>query len=119
MEERAGVGRLYQRRRVERTIAEAARDDVEFSPEDATRTEPEFLFQVLEAVIEAGATTLNIPDTVGYTVSATTLRIVTTTGGVVFTKLDDDPNSVGSGTAVIHFGCANDDAFTYSAIEPL
>src|SRR5215471_9636561 len=42
--------------------------DVEFSPEDATRTDPEFLFQVLEAVIEAGATTLNIPDTVGYTV---------------------------------------------------
>jgi 2-isopropylmalate synthase len=45
-------------------------DDVEFSPEDATRTEPAFLFQVLEAVIEAGATTLNIPDTVGYTVPA-------------------------------------------------
>src|SRR5713101_9657326 len=45
-------------------------NDVEFSPEDATRTEPEFLFQVLEAVIEAGATTLNIPDTVGYTVPA-------------------------------------------------
>src|SRR5437868_5476952 len=44
--------------------------DVEFSPEDATRTEPEFLFQVLEAVIQAGATTLNIPDTVGYTVPA-------------------------------------------------
>jgi 2-isopropylmalate synthase len=43
-------------------------DDVEFSPEDATRTDPEFLFQVLEAVVEAGATTLNIPDTVGYTV---------------------------------------------------
>jgi 2-isopropylmalate synthase len=43
-------------------------DDVEFSPEDATRTDPEFLFQVLEAVIQAGATTLNIPDTVGYTV---------------------------------------------------
>ena len=43
-------------------------DDVEFSPEDATRTEPEFLFQVLEAVIQAGATTLNIPDTVGYSV---------------------------------------------------
>src|SRR6185369_13951667 len=42
--------------------------DIEFSPEDATRTDPEFLFQVLEAVIEAGATTLNIPDTVGYTV---------------------------------------------------
>jgi 2-isopropylmalate synthase len=43
-------------------------NDVEFSPEDATRTDPEFLFQVLEAVVEAGATTLNIPDTVGYTV---------------------------------------------------
>lgn len=45
-------------------------DDVEFSPEDATRTDPEFLFQILEAVIQAGATTLNIPDTVGYTVPA-------------------------------------------------
>jgi 2-isopropylmalate synthase len=45
-------------------------DDVEFSPEDATRTDPEFLFQVLQAVVSAGATTLNIPDTVGYTVPA-------------------------------------------------
>src|ERR1700756_900509 len=45
-------------------------NDVEFSPEDATRTDPEFLCQVLEAVIEAGATTLNIPDTVGYTMPA-------------------------------------------------
>jgi 2-isopropylmalate synthase len=44
--------------------------DVEFSPEDATRTDPEFLLQVLDAVVEAGATTLNIPDTVGYTVPA-------------------------------------------------
>jgi len=43
-------------------------DDIEFSPEDASRTEPEFLFQVLEEVIKAGATTLNIPDTVGYAV---------------------------------------------------
>jgi len=41
--------------------------DVEFSPEDATRTEREFLFRVVEAVIDAGATTVNIPDTVGYT----------------------------------------------------
>jgi 2-isopropylmalate synthase len=39
---------------------------VEFSPEDATRTDHEFLCQVLDAVVEAGATTLNIPDTVGY-----------------------------------------------------
>jgi 2-isopropylmalate synthase len=45
-------------------------NDVEFSPEDATRTDPDFLCQVLEAVVEAGATTLNIPDTVGYTVPA-------------------------------------------------
>ncbi|MCH2109344.1 MAG: 2-isopropylmalate synthase, partial [Polyangiaceae bacterium] len=42
--------------------------DIEFSPEDAGRTEPEFLYEILGAVIEAGATTLNIPDTVGYTV---------------------------------------------------
>ena len=42
--------------------------DVEFSPEDASRTEPEFLHQVLEAVIEAGATTVNIPDTVGFAI---------------------------------------------------
>jgi 2-isopropylmalate synthase len=43
-------------------------EDVEFSPEDASRTELEFLAQVVEAVVEAGATTVNIPDTVGYTV---------------------------------------------------
>ena len=49
-------------------FAKSLCDDVEFSPEDATRTDPEFLCQVLEAVIGAGATTLNIPDTVGYTV---------------------------------------------------
>ncbi|MGK7934136.1 MAG: 2-isopropylmalate synthase [Microcystaceae cyanobacterium] len=42
-------------------------DDVEFSPEDAGRSDPEFLYQVLEAAIAAGATTINIPDTVGYT----------------------------------------------------
>src|SRR4029079_10916810 len=43
-------------------------EDVEFSPEDASRTELEFLAQVVEAAIDAGATTVNIPDTVGYTV---------------------------------------------------
>ena len=47
-------------------LAKSFCDDVEFSPEDATRTEPAFLCKVLEAVIEAGATTVNIPDTVGY-----------------------------------------------------
>jgi 2-isopropylmalate synthase len=43
-------------------------EDVEFSPEDASRTELEFLAQVVEEAIAAGATTVNIPDTVGYTV---------------------------------------------------
>lgn len=42
-------------------------DDVEFSPEDASRTEREFLHKVVDAVIRAGAKTVNIPDTVGYT----------------------------------------------------
>jgi 2-isopropylmalate synthase len=41
-------------------------DDIEFSPMDATRTEPSYIYKILEAVIKAGATTLNIPDTVGY-----------------------------------------------------
>jgi 2-isopropylmalate synthase len=43
-------------------------DDVEFSPEDAARTELDFLTEVVERAIEAGATTVNIPDTVGYAV---------------------------------------------------
>jgi len=42
-------------------------DDVEFSPEDAIRTEREFLVEAVETAIEAGATTINVPDTVGYT----------------------------------------------------
>ncbi|MBU0678377.1 MAG: 2-isopropylmalate synthase [Verrucomicrobia bacterium] len=42
--------------------------DVQFSPEDAARTEPDFLAEVVRAAIDAGATTINIPDTVGYTV---------------------------------------------------
>src|SRR5687767_4794606 len=40
--------------------------DVEFSPEDASRTELDFLVKIVEAAIEAGATTINMPDTVGY-----------------------------------------------------
>src|SRR4029453_15506089 len=43
-------------------------EDVEFSPEDAARTELDFLSEVVEKAVEAGATTLNIPDTVGYAV---------------------------------------------------
>ena len=45
-------------------------DDVEFSTEDGSRSDPEFLCRVLEAVIDEGATTVNIPDTVGYAVPA-------------------------------------------------
>jgi len=48
--------------------AKNACPDVEFSPEDASRSEPDFLCRVLEAVIKEGATTINIPDTVGYAV---------------------------------------------------
>ena len=56
---------------VERAVAAVTRarkytDDVEFSPEDAGRSEEDFLCQIIEAVIAAGATTINIPDTVGY-----------------------------------------------------
>jgi 2-isopropylmalate synthase len=41
-------------------------DDVQFSAEDATRSDPDFLWQIIEAVIQSGATTINLPDTVGY-----------------------------------------------------
>jgi 2-isopropylmalate synthase len=47
-------------------LAHTYSDDVEFSPEDATRTDPDFLVRVCEVAIQAGATTLNLPDTVGY-----------------------------------------------------
>ena len=43
-------------------------EDIEFSPEDATRTDPDFLVKVCDVAIQAGATTLNLPDTVGYCV---------------------------------------------------
>ncbi|MEM9183702.1 MAG: 2-isopropylmalate synthase [Pseudomonadota bacterium] len=51
-------------------------EDVEFSAEDAIRTEPEFLIEVFEAVIAAGAGTINIPDTVGYTTPGEMGRLV-------------------------------------------
>ncbi|MHB1004048.1 MAG: 2-isopropylmalate synthase [Chloroflexota bacterium] len=47
--------------------AKAYTPDIEFSPMDATRTDPEYLYQIVEAAIAAGANTVNIPDTVGYT----------------------------------------------------
>ena len=61
-------------------------DNVEFSPEDAGRSEIDFLCRVLEAVIDAGATTLNIPDTVGYTMPSQF-------GGLIRTLRERIPNS--------------------------
>jgi 2-isopropylmalate synthase len=67
---------LYQLKKTREEILEISRnmvarakkyvEDVEFSPMDASRTEPAYIYRIAEAVIKAGATTLNIPDTVGY-----------------------------------------------------
>lgn len=72
--------------------------DVEFSPEDAARTEIDFLCRVVEAVIDAGATTVNIPDTVGY---ATPAHM----GGVIHSLMNRVPNI---DKAVISIHCHND-----------
>lgn len=67
---------IYQLKKSREEILDLARQmvayakkyasDIEFSPMDASRTEPEYIYRILEAVIDAGATTVNIPDTVGY-----------------------------------------------------
>ena len=57
---------VLERARVMVAYARGLCEDVEFSAEDATRTDPAFLHEVLAAVIRAGATTINVPDTVGY-----------------------------------------------------
>ena len=58
---------VVERTREMVSYARSLCEDVEFSPEDAGRSDPSFLYQVLAIAIESGATTLNIPDTVGYT----------------------------------------------------
>jgi 2-isopropylmalate synthase len=73
-------------------------DDVEFSPMDASRADPVYLYQILEAVIEAGATTVNIPDTVGY---ATPQEF----GSLIQGILDNVPNI---GKAVVSVHCHDD-----------
>lgn len=73
-------------------------DDVEFSPEDASRTELDFLAQVVEDVIKAGARTVNIPDTVGYSVPVEF-------GRVIRHLVDNVPNI---NKAVISVHCHND-----------
>ncbi len=74
----SAIHREHKLKKAEEEIIRLAREgvaqaksytrDVEFSPEDASRTEPEFLARVVQAAIEAGATTVNIPDTVGFAV---------------------------------------------------
>ena len=59
-------------------LARTYRDDVEFSPEDAGRSEEDFLCRILDEVIKAGATTINIPDTVGYTMPEQFGRLIRT-----------------------------------------
>lgn len=73
-------------------------DDVEFSPEDAGRSEPDFLCRILEAVIDAGATTLNIPDTVGY-------NLPNQFGELIHTLRERIPNS---DKAIFSVHCHND-----------
>ncbi|RMD59314.1 MAG: 2-isopropylmalate synthase [Nitrospirae bacterium] len=73
-------------------------DDVEFSPMDATRTDPEYLCEVVEAVIEAGAKTVNIPDTVGYSIP--------TEFGSLIAKIKSSVKNIDK--AVISVHCHND-----------
>jgi 2-isopropylmalate synthase len=73
-------------------------DDIEFSPEDASRTEPDFLAEVVEAVIKAGATTVNIPDTVGYSIPVEF-------GAIIKNLMNRVPNI---NKAVISVHCHND-----------
>lgn len=73
-------------------------DDVEFSPEDAARTRPDFLKQIVEAVIDAGATVVNIPDTVGYAVPEEF-------GGVI-RSLNEEVSNIDDATVSVH--CHND-----------
>ncbi len=59
---------VFEQARLSVRFARNLSGDIEFSPEDGYRSDPEFLYRVLEAVIAEGATTINIPDTVGYAV---------------------------------------------------
>lgn len=79
-------------------LARSFRDDVEFSPEDAGRSEIDYLCRILEAVIDAGATTINVPDTVGYTMPEQF-------GGLIRTLRERIPNS---DKAVWSVHCHND-----------
>lgn len=75
-------------------------DDVEFSPEDGSRTEPDFLIKVCKAVIAVGATTLNIPDTVGWAVPDQYASLIQ--------HLYESVPEFQSGKAIISVHCHND-----------
>ena len=79
-------------------IARRFTDNVEFSPEDAGRSETDFLCRVIEAVIDAGATTINIPDTVGY-------NLPNQFGSLINTLIERIPNS---DKAIFSVHCHND-----------
>lgn len=99
---------MYQLKKSREEILELARSmvaharkhtsDIEFSPMDASRTEPEYIYQVLRAVIDAGANTVNIPDTVGYAIPEEFGRLI----GGIFEKV---PNI---DRAVVSIHCHND-----------
>lgn len=75
-------------------------NDVEFSPEDGSRTEPEFLVQVCKATIAAGATTINIPDTVGWAIPEQYSALIS--------QLYEEVAEFRSGKAIISVHCHND-----------
>ncbi len=75
-------------------------NDVEFSPEDGSRTEPEFLVEVCKAVVAAGATTVNVPDTVGWAVPDQY--------GALIKHLYDSVPEFRNGKAAISVHCHND-----------
>lgn len=78
--------------------AKSYTDDIEFSPMDASRTEPAYLYQLLQVAIEAGATTLNIPDTMGYSIPEEF-------GGLIDNIFQNVPNV---NRAVLSVHCHND-----------
>jgi len=98
----------YQLKKTREEVLERARemvarargycDDVEFSPMDASRTEPAYIYQILEAAVDAGARVVNIPDTVGY-------AIPQEFGDLIAGILQNVPN-IGKATISVH--CHND-----------
>lgn len=100
LEHKLKISREECVRRVGEMVAFAASlcPDVEFSPEDAGRSDPEFLYEVLAVAIDAGAKTLNIPDTVGYTTPSEF--------GALIAGIRD--NTPGAKSVVLSAHCHND-----------